>query len=177
MQGVSGGHDWVTMSKPARWRTTRWRLETAPLALTVALAGCCQSNYGSQLPPAPSSSVTYNRTGGLAGFNDTLVIDDQGKATAGRGRGSQRGTTTMVPLLPGESEKLQTLLGEAHFDGLDCTYTTPSSYPDDYRYLIRYEGHTVKVDGQATTPRRLQALIGLLDAIQSRGVEGPPASR
>ncbi len=150
----------------------------ALLALTAVLTGCCRSNYGSQLLPAPHSSVTYNRTGGLAGFDDTLVIDDQGKATASRGLGSQRGTTTVVPLLPGEFSKLKTLLSQAHFDGLDCTYTTPPPYPDDYRYLVRYEGHTIKVDGGATsTPRRLETLIGLLDAIQTRGVQGPSGPR
>ncbi|MDQ2727238.1 MAG: hypothetical protein M3Y91_05105 [Actinomycetota bacterium] len=145
----------------------------ALLALVAALAGCCHSDYGSQLPPEPHSSVTYNRTGGLAGFDDTLVIDSQGKATASRGRGSRRGTTTVVLLLPGEFAKLRALLGEAHFDSLDCSYTTSSPYPDDYRYLVRYEGHTVKVDGGATsTPRRLETLIGLLAAIQTRGVQG-----
>ncbi|MDQ2729197.1 MAG: hypothetical protein M3Y91_15370 [Actinomycetota bacterium] len=166
------------MSKPAGWRTTRWCFGVALLALVTVLTGCCRSDYGSQLPPAPHSSVTYNRTGGLAGFDDTLVIDDQGKATASRGRGSQRGATTVVPLLPGEFAKLKTLLSQAHLDGLDCSYTTSSPYPDDYRYLVRYEGHTVKVDGGATsTPRRLETLIGLLDAIQTRGVQGPSGPR
>lgn len=167
----------TTMKRPAGWRPTRWQREVTVLALVVALSGCCPATNGAGLPPAPRSSVTYSQTGGIAGLDDSLVIDNQDKATASRGRGGQRLRTTVVALSPGEAGRLRTLLHQAHFGSLNCSYTTSSPIPDDYSYPVRYEGHTVQVAGRATsTPPALQALIGLLSVIQTRGVQASPAS-
>lgn len=165
----------ATMQRPPGWRPTRWQRAVTVLASIVALAGCCHANDG--LPPAPQSTVTFDRTGGIAGLDDSLVIDNEEKATASRGRGAKRLRTTVVALSPDEAGRLRTLLHQAHCGNLKCGYTTSSPLPDDYSYLVRYEGHTVQVAGQATsTPTALQALIGLLSVIQNRGVQASPAS-
>lgn len=154
---------------PGRDRGSREGLRT-PAWLTLGLfallgvllisAGCSTDSPGPGNPPgAPQVLVQYTRTGGIAGFDDRLVIFDNGQAVY-----SRRNLTGEFLLPAGELGELRRLLDDAGFPSLESTYPAPSPGADYFSYTITYGNRTVCTE-TGGVPDVLVAVIGRLDAI------------
>jgi hypothetical protein len=144
-------------------RTSPLNMVVLLLGLSLALAACASTRASG---PSTDSHllVTFRRTGGIAGVDDTLVIDNQGNGTATR----RPSKTATVSLSPAERDQLRTMLDEAHFERLRSTYAPAAPVPDGYIYDLRYQGHAVEVHDPAA-PTELQPVIGLLSEMLTRG--------
>ena len=86
----------------------------------LMLTGC----LGMKTPPvprpeAPALFVDYQRTGGIAGVNDRLVIFDNGIALV-----SSRTTSREFTLNRSELESISAVFEEAQFPTLEGNYTS-----------------------------------------------------
>jgi len=144
---------------------TRFRLGCVLAMLTamvvlVFIAGCVtdtpESNNSHQ---APKLVVQYKRTGGIAAFNDTLVVFDNGQAVYSRGAKTGE---FIVP--PAQLSELQTILLNANFPSLAASYPAPSPGADYFQYTITYQGKTVTTE-TGGEPEALLAIIARLDAL------------
>ena len=144
---------------------TRFRLGCVLAMLTamvvlVFIAGCVtdtpESNNSHQ---APKLVVQYKRTGGIAAFNDTLVVFDNGQAVYSRGAKTGE---FIVP--PAQLSELQTILLNANFPSLAPSYPAPSPGADYFQYTITYQGKTVTTE-TGGEPEALLAIIARLDAL------------
>jgi len=118
----------------------------------LLLAGCAKAGPSETL-------VEYNRTGGIAGFNDRLVIQANGQATLTR-----RDQSSEFVLDRDTLTRLQALLDDAQFTQLDAEYRPSGSGADLFTYVITYRGHTVRSMDTAV-PEALQPALELLKQI------------
>jgi len=144
---------------------TRFRLGCVLAMLTamvvlVFIAGCVTDTPGSNNShQAPTLVVQYTRTGGIAAFNDTLVVFDNGQAVYSRGAKTGE---FIVP--PAQLSELQTILLNANFPSLAASYPAPSPGADYFQYTITYQGKTVTTE-TGGEPEALLAIIARLDAL------------
>lgn len=130
------------------------RVMAIGVMVTVALllAGCAR--------PGPTETlVEYSRSGGIAGFDDHLVIRADGQATLTR-----RGQSSEFALDRDTLVRLQALLDDAQFTRLDGEYLPSSSGADLFTYVIAYRDHTVRTMDTAV-PEALQPALELLNQI------------
>ncbi len=120
------------------------------VTLLVTLSACGAS-------PSPST-IDYRRTGGIAGFDDHLIIQTTGAATLTR-RGAQSTFTVDQATL----KQLTTLLSQAGFSRLPAESLARGG-ADLFTYEIVYQGHRVRVQ-DTTVPSSLQPVIDLLNTI------------
>jgi hypothetical protein len=109
--------------------------------------------------------VTYQRTGGIAGFNDRLVIDENGHCLLQR-----KSTTTEFDLASEDSTRLRQLFKEADFFNLNSQYLPENIGADRFEYIITYRiadrEHTVRtMDG--AVPAALEPVLSQLNQIIS----------
>jgi hypothetical protein len=124
----------------------------------VLLAGCVSPpSGGGGKPPAPDMLVEYRRTGGIAGFDDHLVIFSNGQAIYARRDGSG-----IFNLTRDELSALTNLLEAADFPALAPNYPAPSPGADYFSYAITYQGKTVTTETGGVPPA-LAPVIGQLD--------------
>ncbi len=124
----------------------------------VLLAGCVSPPPGGGgKPPAPDMLVEYRRTGGIAGFDDHLVIFSNGQAIYARRDGSG-----IFTLSRDELSELTDLLAAADFPALAPDYPAPSPGADYFSYAITYQGKTVTTETGGVPPA-LAPVIGKLD--------------
>jgi hypothetical protein len=130
------------------------------LAALVFLAGCTTDIPGpGNSHSAPMVVVQYTRTGGIAAFNDKLVIFDNGQAVYSRGNKTGEFTVGSTQL-----SELQTILQNADFPSLAPVYPAPSPGADYFQYTITYQEKTVATE-TGGVPDVLLALISRLDAL------------
>jgi hypothetical protein len=98
--------------------------------------------------------LTVERTGGIAGVQDTLVIGRHGGATVThRDGGAHR-------LSAHRTRATRAALRAARFPTLARAYRPRAVVNDGFVYVLRSGGHSVRVEeGAEHVPRRLQALI------------------
>ena len=130
------------------------------LGVLISLGGCVTR------PPVPSDNhtdqtvlVDYTRTGGIAAFDDRLVIFNDGQAVF-----SRRTTKGEFTLPPDRLSELKSLLSEADFPSLASSYPAPSPGADYFSYTITHKGKTVTTE-TGGIPDPLVAVIGRLDAL------------
>ncbi|MDD1708457.1 MAG: hypothetical protein LUQ33_04725 [Methanoregulaceae archaeon] len=143
-------------------RFRAWRVIAVFTVLTTLLflAGCASDI------PVPSNNhtaqkvlVDYTRSGGIAAFNDRVVIFENGQAVYSRN--SRTGEFT----LPADQlSELQKLLVNADFPSLAPSYPAPSPGADYFQYTITYGDKTVTTE-TGGVPDALLAIIGRLDAL------------
>jgi hypothetical protein len=127
------------------------------LALLLA-AGCSSRPPGDgEKPPAPDILVEYHRTGGIAGFDDHLVIFTNGQAIY-----SRRVTSGIFNLSVEEMGELKGLLDAADFPGLAPDYPAPTPGADYFSYTLIYQEKTVMTETGGVPPA-LAPVIGQLD--------------
>jgi len=103
--------------------------------------------------------VEYHRTGGIAGFDDRLVIYENGTATI-----SRHGTFAVVSTDPQALARIREILSSEAFQSLNVTYLPQQQGYD----LISYEvtaGEKRVLAEDGAVPAALEPLIAELDGI------------
>src|SRR5262245_47889712 len=103
--------------------------------------------------------VSYERTGGFIGKQDSLTVLRSGAATSSNGT---------FQLAPRRRLRLESVLRSARFAMLGSEYLPPDPVADGYTYTVRYGGRRVSVGEGAKPPLRLQRVLALLSDIFSR---------
>jgi hypothetical protein len=103
--------------------------------------------------------VTYQRTGGFTGKQESLTVLRSGAATSSNGA---------FQLTPRRRLRLESALKNARFATLRSDYLPPEPVADSFTYTVRYGGKRVSVRETAQPPERLQRVLLLLSDILSR---------
>jgi hypothetical protein len=135
------------------------------IVAAIVLTGC----LGVKTPPvsrpaAPTLFVDYQRSGGIAGFNDRLVIFDNGVTLV-----SSRSTSREIRLNQSDLEQISALFETAQFPSLEGNYTSRRGGADFMQYSISYKGKTVNTEDTAIPPS-LEPIIKEMDLILSTGL-------
>ena len=112
----------------------------------------------------PTLFVDYQRSGGIAGMNDRLVIFDNGVGLV-----SSRTTSREILLNQSDLEQISTVFKAAQFAALEGNYTSPRGGADFMQYSISYQGKTVNTEDTAIPPA-LEPVIKELNHILSTGL-------
>ena len=143
-----------------------WTCICAMLVVAMlVLTGC----LGVKTPPvsrpaAPALFVDYQRTGGIAGVNDRLVIFDNGITLV-----SSRTTSREILLNQSDLEQISTIFDAAQFSILEGNYTSRSGGADLMQYSIRYQGRIVNTEDTAV-PSPLEPVIKEMNRILINGL-------
>jgi hypothetical protein len=113
--------------------------------------------------PVPGFSLEYQRSGGIAGVDDRLVVDADWNATLTRS-----GQATEFTLDAETIAGLQALLDKAGFADLDAEYLPAQQGADLFEYTLTYLGHTVRTADTAV-PAGLQPVLDELSRIIDAG--------
>jgi hypothetical protein len=109
------------------------------------------------LPAAAAAAaprLTVERTGGIAGVHDRLVIGKHGGATVTH----RDGAAERLPAA--RTWAVRRALRAARFATLAPAYRPPGVINDGFTYVLRSGGHRVRVEqGAENVPRRLRDLI------------------
>ncbi len=144
-------------------RTSNWTVLCSLCLVAAVLLGGCLGERTSPLPTtdAPEVFVDYQRTGGIAGVNDRVVIFDNGVALV-----STRKETTEIALNQSELEQVSSLFNTSGFVDLEGSYTSARGGADLMQYSISYSGKVVSTEDTAI-PVRIQPVIDELNRIVS----------
>ena len=131
----------------------------------VWMAGCMDQPVKNTTPePGPAILVDYSRTGGIGGFDDHLVIFENGAAVYSGQRG--RGAFIVNPNTLGAIRDSFYSIG---FTRMNASYPAPSPGADYFTYTITYHNYTVRAEDTGV-PLVLQPVIdGLNDIISVKG--------
>ena len=126
----------------------------------VVVSGC----LGSKTPPvsrpkAPAVLVDYYRTGGLAGFDDRLVIFDNGVAVV-----SSKTVNQEIEISKTDIDRIITLFNQSQFPMLEGSYSARPGSTDLIKYTISYHSKTVNAE-DSVEPPALQPVIDELNRI------------
>jgi len=126
----------------------------------ILISGCSSPPAGNgEKPQHPGILVQYQRTGGIAGFNDQMVVFENGQVVYSRNTGS--GTVT---LSDDSLEELGDILESADFPSLAPDYPAGNPGADYFSYVIIYKGMTVTTETGGIPPE-LVPVIGRLDSL------------
>ncbi len=116
-------------------------------------------------PPAPAVFVDYYRAGGIAGFDDRLVIFDNGAAVASTKAGSRA-----IVLNASGIERISGLFDESQFSLLVANYPAPRGGNDLITYSISYHGKTVTTEDTAIPPSLLPVIDEMNRIVKNAGI-------
>jgi hypothetical protein len=108
--------------------------------------------------------VDYQRSGGIAGVNDRLVVFDNGVALV-----SSRITSREIQLNQSELEQISHVFEAARFTALEGNYTSPRGGADFMQYSISYKGKTINTEDTAIPPA-MEPVIEAMNRIMSNGM-------
>jgi hypothetical protein len=132
------------------------------LLIAVSLCGCVtEPPTNGNPPPPPGVLLDYHRIGGIGGFDDHLVVFENGEAVIS----TRQGSGTFV-LDPGSLKEIRDLMDNAQFTALNASYPAPYPGADYFSYEITYQGHTVTTEDTGV-PDRLVPVITELNEIVS----------
>ncbi|HZD44419.1 MAG TPA: hypothetical protein VE134_10225 [Methanomicrobiales archaeon] len=129
------------------------RFILALMAVLAVVASGCITN------PPSEVLVSYNRTGGIAGFDDHLVIYENGTSVISRT--TVEGTFV---LNKNSLSMLEKELVASNFTSLNESYPASSSGADYMTYEITYKNYTVKAVDTGV-PDALEPVIRMLNQI------------
>lgn len=112
-------------------------------------------------PPAPAVLVDYYRTGGFAGFNDRLVVFDNGIAVV-----SGKDVNREIELNQSDIDRINMIFNTSQFSMLEGNYSARRGSADLIKYSISYHSKTVNAEDSAFPPS-LQPVIDELNRIMS----------
>ena len=132
----------------------------------VILSGC----LGVKTPPVsrtqpPGIVVDYQRSGGIAGMNDRVVIFDNGAALI-----STRSVNTEITVNQTDLDSIDAIFTQAKFSGLEGNYTSGRNGADLFQYRISYRGKTVNTEDTAI-PAALEPVIDAMNQMVSVAAE------
>jgi hypothetical protein len=126
----------------------------------VVVSGCLGSKTPPvSRPPAPAVLVDYYRTGGVAGFNDRLVIFDNGIAVV-----SSKTVNQEIEINKTDIERIVALFDQSQFPMFEGNYSARQGSADLIKYTISYHGKTVNAE-DSVIPPSLQPVIDELNRI------------
>jgi hypothetical protein len=132
------------------------------IVVLIMVSGCLGSKTPPiSHPPAPAVLVDYYRTGGFAGFNDRLVIFDNGVAVV-----SGKNVNREIQLNKSGIDRINSIFNESQFSMLEGNYTARHGSVDLIKYSISYHSKTVIAEDSAFPPS-LQPVIDELNRILS----------
>jgi len=138
----------------------------------VAISGC----LGVKTPPVsrptpPAVFVDYQRTGGIAGLDDRLVIFDNGVAVI-----SRKTASTEIALNQSDLDRITGIFNEAQYSLFEGNYTARHGSADYFRYTINYHSKKVIAEDSAVPPS-LQPVIDEMNRIISATNTGEQINR
>jgi hypothetical protein len=137
----------------------------------VLVTGCLGSKTTpGPNPKAPEVLVDYYRSGGIAGFNDRLVIFDNGVALV-----SSKTINSEVDLNQTDIDNIIILFNQAQFSQLEGNYSARPGSVDLIKYSISYENKTVNTEDTAIPPP-LNPVIAELNRIVGMAALDQPTS-
>jgi len=120
------------------------------------ISGCVEMSETSPL------LVSYQRTGGIAGFSDDLSIFENGSVVVTR-----NGGTGHCMLDDAGMKGLRMIFIQADFPALGDKYPAPTPGADYFRYTVTYQGKTVTTETTGVPPA-LEPVITTLDGLVTR---------
>jgi streptogramin lyase len=152
------------MTSPRRLAAVALSLVTLALAAGASSCSLTVPWVGPSVRTVLTNSlVSFEMSGGIAGDDDRLVVDEQGSATL-----TQRGCrTTRASLSPVELAQLREALRRAEFGSLRARYVNGGSAADFSTYTLSHAGYTVTTEYGAI-PSQLQQSIDLLAGLVTR---------
>jgi hypothetical protein len=124
------------------------------MIIGVAFAGCLGAKTPPvSRPPAPAVFVDYYRTGGIAGFDDRLIIFDNGAAIISTKAGSRA-----IVLNATDIGAISDLFTQAQFSMLQTNYPAPHGGSDLIKYSISYHSKTITTEDSAVPPPLLPVI-------------------
>lgn len=142
--------------RPARCLAVGLRVAAwSGCALLVVVAACAAS------PTAPTGAelLDYTRTGGFAGVDDHLVIEDDRSAVLTRKAGIAQFVVDQATFA-----RIQADLRSSDFARLSPTYLPVNPCCDQIDHIVRYRGQSVRAL-DATAPAALKPLLLTLDVL------------
>jgi hypothetical protein len=137
------------------------------LLFVTLLCGCGGSNGGSNgNADATGVELTYHRSGGLPGIDETLRVHRSGSATLETGLypvGEGESRTIRFRLRPEDAARLRAALAGAGFDELRLS-EPESACVDCLVYELATPANQLRFD-QVTAPPELEPVLARLDAI------------
>jgi hypothetical protein len=131
------------------------------------MGGCLGTRTAPVTPTSPPAIlVDYHRTDGIAGFNDRLVVFDNGAAVISSGI-----VTREIMLNKSDLDRISSVFTNAQFSMLEGNYTASRASADLIHYSISYHSKTVNTVDTATPPS-LQPVIDELNRLMRTGT-GP----
>lgn len=103
--------------------------------------------------------VDYYRTGGIAGFDDRLVIFDNGVAVV-----SSKNVNQEIEINQTDIDRIVTLFNQSQFSILDANYSARPGSADLIKYTVSYHSKTVTAE-DTVVPPSLQPVIDELNRI------------
>lgn len=130
------------------------------MIVMVLFSGCItRPPLNGEKPEVPDILVEYKRTGGIAGFQDQMVVFENGQVVYSRK--DNAGTFTV----PAETlHRIRALLENADFPALAPHYPAASPGADYFFYSLTYREKTVTTETGGIPPR-LEPVIMQLDAL------------
>jgi len=151
------------MKRRASRRTT---LLLAVAALAASILGCTPITAGKLDTPSKAAVlVTYDRTGGFAGFDDHLVLQEDGRASVRR-----RGGEGEIALDEKRLAKVRVTLDGLDFSALRDEYRGEGA--DLFTYTIAAKGRTITCMDSAVPPA-LEPVIRMLNQIVDNAAVPP----
>lgn len=134
----------------------------------IALAGCLGiKTIPEPSPVNPTLLIDYQRSGGIAGIDDRLVVFDNG-ATLVQSRSMSREIT----LNRSNLQSITTIFDESRFVSLEGNFTSARGGADLMRYRISYRNKTVITEDTAI-PSTLEPVIRELNRYLDNGLDNP----
>jgi hypothetical protein len=126
----------------------------------IMVSGCLGSKTPPvSRPPAPAVLVDYYRTGGFAGFNDRLVVFDNGVAVI-----SGKNVNYEIELNRSDFDRISQVFNASQFSMLEGNYSARHGGVDLIKYTVSYHGKTVTAEDSAIPPS-LQSVIDELNRV------------
>jgi hypothetical protein len=126
----------------------------------IMVSGCLGSKTPTvSRPLAPAVLVDYYRTGGFAGFNDRLVVFDNGVAVI-----SGKNVNYEIDLNRSDIDRISQVFNTSQFSMLEGNYSARHVGADLIKYTISYHGKTVIAEDTAIPPS-LQSVIDELNRV------------
>jgi hypothetical protein len=142
-----------------------WVICVVLIIALVVVSGC----LGSKTPPvsrpqAPAVLVDYYRTGGFAGFDDRLVIFDNGVAVV-----SSKSVNQEIEINKTDIDRIVSLFNQSQFWMLEGNYSARHGSVDLIKYTISYHSTTVNAE-DTVVPSSLQPVIDELNRILTMAI-------
>lgn len=137
------------------------------ILIAASICGCLSEHETTGYSSSPPGILLdYHREGGISGFDDHLVVFENGESVI-----STRQSSGTFALDSGSLKEIKDLLDQAQFTTLNASYPAPSSGADYFSYEITYNGHTVITEDTGVPDRLVPVISELNDVISEHAYD------